>query len=411
MTTNAALTKTAVRTSEDTLREVIEALAPMERLAGSEQEREAAEWIAARLTRAGAPARVEEETFRDGYAGIIAGLAAAGAASGLLGMSRIGRRFGAVGGAAAAALIADDISNGARPVRRALRNEKTTWNVVAEAGDRGAERTLVVLAHHDAARTGLIFDPGFQQQLIERFPGIVERIDTSLPLWWPVIGGPLLAAAGAATGRRKLAATGAALSAVAAAALADIERSSVVPGANDNLSAVAVITALAESLAAHPVDGLRVELVSVGAEEVIQGGIYGYCDRHLAHLDREQTWFLNIETVGGPSLAMLEGEGAVVMEDYFDRTFRDLIARVADRDGVPLRRGMRGRTSTDSVIPSRMGIPTATVVALDRYKALPNYHRMTDTPENLCWSTIGCAVDLADSVVRELAVTAMPPEV
>ena len=101
-------------------------------------------------------------------------------------------------------------------------------------------------------------------------------------------------------------------------------------------------------------------------------------------MDREQTWFLNVETVGGPSLALLEGEGCVVMEDYFDRPWRDLIGRVAERDGIPLRRGMRARTSTDSVVPSRMGVPTATLVAINRYKALSNYHRMTDTPENIC---------------------------
>jgi hypothetical protein len=127
-------------------------------------------------------------------------------------------------------------------------------------------------------------------------------------------------------------------------------------------------------------------------------------------MDRERTWFLNIETVGGPSLAMIEGEGGFIMEDYYDRPWRDLIANVADRDGVPLRRGMRARTSTDSVIPSRMGVPTATIVALDRYKALSNYHRMTDTPENIRYPTVACAADLAESVARELAVTAPPPD-
>ena len=114
-------------------------------------------------------------------------------------------------------------------------------------------------------------------------------------------------------------------------------------------------------------------------------------------MDREKTFFLNVETVGGPSLALLEGEGCVVMEDYFDRPFRDLIGRVAEREGIPLRRGMRARTSTDSVVPSRMGVPTATVVAIDRYKALSNYHRMTDTPENICWPTVACAADLAEA--------------
>lgn len=408
MTTNAALTLTAARTPEATLREVVEALAPIERRAGSEGERQAAAWIADRLSDAGAPARVEEARFRGNFAGVIAGLAAAGAASGLLAASRARRRLGALGGAAAAALIADDVSNGARPLRKLVRREQTTWNVVAEAGDPNAERTLVVLAHHDAAQTGAIFDPSFQRALIDRFPGIVERRDTSLPLWWGTLAGPLLAAAGGASGSRALARAGTALSALSAASLADIERSPTVPGANDNLSAVAVLVALAEALRERPIEGLHVHLVSVGAEETLQGGIYGYCERHLAAMDRERTWFLNVDTVGSPSLALLEGEGCVVMEDYFDRPWRDLIARVAEREGIPLRRGMRSRSSTDAVIPSRMGVPTATLVSLDRYKALSNYHLMSDTPENLCYATVACAADLAEALARELAATARP---
>src|SRR5690606_32149378 len=156
------------------------------------------------------------------------------------------------------------------------------------------------------------------------------RIDTSLPLWWLVLSGPLMAAAGGISGKRGLARAGALISAGSAATMADIQRHDVVPGANDNLTAVAVLVAMAEALAADPIENLRVQFVSAGAEEVLQGGIYGYCERHLAKLNRERTWVLNIETVGGPSLALLEGEGPVVMEDYFDRPWRDLIAQVAD---------------------------------------------------------------------------------
>ena len=111
----------------------------------------------------------------------------------------------------------------------------------------------------------------------------------------------------------------------------DIARSPIVPGANDNLTAVAVLVALAERLRAQPPEGLRVLLVSCGAEEVLQGGIYGFARRHFPALDRDRTWFLNLETLGSPKLIMLEGEGPVVMEDYHDRSFRDLVARAAER--------------------------------------------------------------------------------
>ena len=391
--------------AEATLREVVESLEGMVREAGEPGEREAAEWIAARFERAGArEVTIDEEAFHDGFAGMLGRLAAGAAAAGAL--SAATGRFGKLGaaiGAGAAALIADDISNGFRPWRKAVMGEKTTTNVVAECGDPDGERTLVVLGHHDSAHTGAVFDPTFQRLLGERFPGIIERIDTSLPQWWGLLAGPLLVAAGGASGRRGLTAAGAAVSAAGAALMEDIERGEVVPGANDNLSSVAAMVAVAEALRDRPVQGVRVILASCGAEEILQGGIYGFCDRRLAPLDRERTWVLNLDTVGSPGLVLLEGEGPVIMEDFFDVTWRDLIAKVAEREGIPMRRGMRARASTDTVIPSRMGYPTACLVSVNRYKALPNYHWPTDTSENLSYPTVACAADLTEALVRELA--------
>jgi Zn-dependent M28 family amino/carboxypeptidase len=183
----------------------------------------------------------------------------------------------------------------------------------------------------------------------------------------------------------------------------DIARSPVVPGANDNLTGVAVLVALAERLRARPVYGLRVVFASCGAEEVIQGGIHGFARRHFPALDRERTWFLNLETLGSPRLILLEGEGPVVMEDYHDRAFRDLICRVADRSGAHLRRGLRSRNSTDAVIPSRAGYPTATLCSMNRHKQLSNYHLMSDTPENVNYRTVHQALVVAEAVARELA--------
>ena len=403
MTTNAALTPAAAKTPEATLREVVEALAPIERLAGSEGEREASEWIAARLGEAGLEARVEEERFYDGFAAQIATLSAAAAAAGLAALTRRGRALGLIGGAVAGALIADDISNGPRAFRRLAGEERATWNVVAEIGPANAERTLVLLAHHDAARTGRIFSQAGQRALGELAPGVVERLDTSLPVWWPVLAGPALVVVAGATGRRGLAAAGAALSAATAATLTEVARSPVVPGANDNLSAVAALVAVAEELQRDPVEGLRVVLASCGAEEVLQGGIHGFAARHLAEMDRERTWVLNLDSVGSPELALLEGEGELVMEDFFDRGWRDLIARVAERERIPIRRGLRSWASTDTVIPSRMRFPTACLVSVDEYKAISNYHWPTDTPENLNYPTVACAADLALALARELA--------
>lgn len=395
---------TALPTELTTMREVVERLAPIERAAGAPGEKEAADWIVERLRATGAQnARVEEEPFYGGYPRLHAKLSAVGVGAAVAGLaSRRLRGPAALAGLGAGLAIADDCSNGVRIARRTLQNPSKTWNVVAEAGDLSGQHTIVVCAHHDAAHSGKFFESDLQDRIIARFPGIVERIDTSLPNWWPTILAPTLAGIGAIRGNRKIMIAGAAMSAIAAAVFSDIARSPIVPGANDNLSAVALIVALAERLRARPVAGVRVLLVSLGAEEQLQGGIYGFMARHKHELDRDSTYFLNFDTVGSPELIMLEGEGTTVMEDYYHRPFRDLVARVAERADAPLRRGMRSRNSTDAVLMSRAGYPTACFSSIDRHKALSNYHQMSDTPENLIYETVMHAVTVAESVIREL---------
>ncbi len=395
------------RVDRDDLARTLRELAPIDRAPCSEGEHEAARWIAARLGALGCEVAVEEGEAFPSYAPALAQLSALGLASAALALLGA-RRLATAVGAAATAAIADDVSNGSRAFRRATMRTRPTWNVVARSGDEAAPRTLVVLAHHDAAPTGAIFDPALQRALSERFPGLIERIDTSPPVWFPVAAGPALVAWGARRGSTRMLAAGAALSAGSTAAFADIARSPTTPGANDNLTAVAALVALAAALAERPIPGLRVLLVSAGSEEALQGGMRAFAARHFGALDRDRTFFLNLETLGSPRLAMLEGEGPLVMEDYARLEYRDLVARCAADAGIPLRRGLRSRASTDAVIASRAGYPTTTLISIDRHKALSNYHAMTDTPERVDLGTVASAVALTEAVARTLATARWP---
>ena len=145
----------------------------------------------------------------------------------------------------AAAGIASDFPPGKRLLRTAL-PRRTTYNVVCELGPADAERTVVLIAHHDAAHSGLVFHPALPE-IADRL-GMIERSDTSPPLMAPVLGGPLLAALGALTGSRLLTRLGVLFGAGAAAAMAEIGLREVVPGANDNGTAVIALLALAERL-------------------------------------------------------------------------------------------------------------------------------------------------------------------
>ena len=62
--------------------------------------------------------------------------------------------------AGAALALVDEIDCGSYAFRKLLGRRKTAVNVIAERGDPDAPRTVVVMAHHDAAQSGLIFHSG-----------------------------------------------------------------------------------------------------------------------------------------------------------------------------------------------------------------------------------------------------------
>jgi hypothetical protein len=258
------------------------------------------------------------------------------------------------------------------------------------------------VAHHDAAPSGVVFEQGLTRRLADRFPGMMERMTSNPPLWWPVVAGPALVAVGSAVGNRAVRRAGMVASLLALAAMVDIGSRPPVPGANDNLSGVAVLVALAEALRARPLYGLRVLLVSAGAEEALQEGIRGFAADHFGSLPADRTWFVNVDTVGSGRLVLLEGEGPLRMHDY-DTDFKDLVARCAAERGIALLRGLRSRNSTDGAVPRRYGYPVATLVSVDGQKLIPHYHLDSDTAENVDYGCVAATVRLVESVARTLA--------
>jgi len=154
------------------------------------------------------------------------------------------------------------------------------------------------------------------------------------------------------------------MAAGSALAFLDIGTRTVVPGANDNLTAVAVILELARLLRERPVHGVRVLLVSTGSEESFMEGMRGWVRRHGAELDPARTRVVVLETLGSPDLILLEGEGMIWMNDY-DAEVRDFLADSAQRAGVPLRRGLRLGFATDALSALRAGLRVPTLASCD----------------------------------------------
>lgn len=386
---------------QDWLRERLIELERIERPSASAGELQAANWLAGEFRKLGGEARIERERAHGSYWWPIGIGTALGVAGGLAGR-RPGfraRLAGALLGAAGAAAIATDFPPRPRYLRKLL-PQRETYNVVCELGDPGAERTVVLVSHHDAANAGLVFHPGIPD-LVSR-TGIFRHLDTSPMLMAPVLAGPLLGAAGALAGKRSLATAGALLSAGSTASMADIGLRSVVPGANDNGTAVIALLELARRFLADPPEGLRLILLSTGSEESFSEGMKGFGERHFPDLPVSSTFFINMDTIGSPHLTVLRGEGFLKMFEY-PAAALELADRSAGEEGIELMENLRIRNGTDGLEALAAGYPVVSICSCTEHKQPANYHWPNDIADNVNFDTVESGIRLAEAMTRRLS--------
>ncbi|MGZ5314927.1 MAG: M28 family peptidase [Solirubrobacterales bacterium] len=385
------------------LRAELGELTAIERPSASEGERRAAEWLAARLREAGARGvTIEEEPDANGTYWVPLGLlAGAGVLAGIAARrgGPLGRSAAAAVGAAAAALAADEMPPGRRRFRRMLR-KRSAWHVLGELGPADAERTVVLMSHHDSAHSAFFFNPAITEAIGERAPWLFERNDTSPPLMWPVVAGPGIVAAGAGLGSRALSGLGTAISAGTAAFMADIAARGPVPGANDNGTGCVAQIAIARALVADPTESVRVLLLST-SEEALCEGMGLFMDRHGHELPVDRTFFLCLDTIGSPNLLVLRGEGMLRMREYPAASL-ELLDSTAAELGIELVPNLRLRNATDGVFPLAAGYQCASVASCNEFKNPSNYHWPTDTAENVDYDTLTDAIRFAEAVIRRL---------
>lgn len=380
------------------LRTKLEALEKIDRPSASAGELRAAEWIVDQLREVGAEARVEAENAHGTYwwpigIGTFAGML--GAVLSLRGRRIIGSLLGAFG----VATIATDFPPASRPMRRFLPKRKTS-NVICEMGDPEAEKTVVFVSHHDAAHAGFVFHPGIPELVAKT--GMFKAMDTSPMLMAPVIGGPALTALAGLTGSSRLARLGFAFSAGSTAAMVDIGARKVVPGANDNGTAVVALLELAQRFKADPPPGLRIILLSTGAEESFSEGMKAFGERHFPQLAKESTFFINLDTVGSPHLTVLRGEGFLKMYEYTEEALA-LADRTAEEIGVELVPNLRIHNGTDGLEALAAGYATVSICSCTQHKQPANYHWPSDVSDNVDFGTVVDAINLSEAMARRLA--------
>lgn len=366
------------------LREDVEALSSLRRRTTTAGERESAEWVAGRLRELGAeevrvlPFRGQSTWAWAFVAHLLAGLIA----------SRIRRRLGRLLGILVAISFELDVSARDQWLRRLLPGG-TGHSVEARIPSDGpAERTLVLVAHHDAAHTGLVWGPLAN--------ATNRRRSARTGHAYPVHALPLVGLLAAATGRGPLRRFARLLLAASAALAGQAASSPTVPGANDNATGVAAVLELARRLREKPLPGVEVVIVSPGGEEAGSVGMQAWMRGPGRSLDRRSTLVVNLDAIGsGGHLVVTRREG---LTGWFDRDSVDLAEQGARIAGIDAPREVTFPNVTDAFVARDAGLRVVSILSYED-GWIGNLHMPSDVPENVEWATVESAIALSEGIV------------
>jgi hypothetical protein len=369
---------------------IIERLAPPEgRLPGSEEDRRTVGMLAAELESMGRPAEVEEIRVRPAWQltfAIFAALAAAGTV-----LSSIVPPAGAVILLLTAAAMYGDLAAGFHTFRLFF-PRRATGNVIStERRERPAAR-VIMAAHHDSGRTGLLY--------ALRVPSLRRRRATLTSplhfLFWTVM--VALVAAIVRLAMDELGALDVVQFVLAAifltyvVLLLDSAAAAPSPGASDNASGVAALLEAARRLTAEPPELIETWVFLTGAGDAGALGMRAWLEEHGGSLRGVPTYFVNVKGAGNGHVCHVVGEGYATLVRNDER-----LARLAERAGSERH---VWRIGTDASVAASHGHAAITLTCLNDRGRIEHSHRPSDTAENVDAGAVERATDTLERLVR-----------
>ena len=288
---------------------------------------------------------------------------------------------------------------------RRLMPRRWSRNVTSSGTNPAASATVVLTAHHDSARSGMIFAQRRRPlRLLRRFRNLAGPIDL---VFWTMIVALAMAVVRLLAGFDADEATPLTIAEfvatvvlmVAFTLFIDIALSEPVPGANDNASGVAAVLEVGQRLDANPPANLNVWLVFPGAKEGITLGIREWMRAHQDELDPRRTFFVNVDNVGTGRPRVVGAEGYVILYQHDARLIQLATSLLPDDDD---RTPLVWRLGTDGVIPAMRGFPSVTICCTDEYGRIPNFHRQSDDVDRIEPEVVEDVADLTELLVRRI---------
>lgn len=175
------------------------------------------------------------------------------------------------------------------------------------------------------------------------------------------------------------------------------EKANKVPGAVDNLSAVAIVLGIGKYLKQNPdivPENTEIRLISFGCEEAGLRGAFSYVEDHYEELKTMNAICINmdgIQSINNISIIDFEPTTRTKHSEYVVK----VLTQSAKDLGMPTSKFSLGGSSfvekligqvtggTDATAFSKAGLKAATIVAMDLKQMLKFYHQPTDTLDKI----------------------------
>jgi hypothetical protein len=175
------------------------------------------------------------------------------------------------------------------------------------------------------------------------------------------------------------------------------ERANNVPGAVDNLSAVAIVLGLGKVLKNNKdfiPKNTEIRLISFGCEEAGLRGAYRYVEKHLDELNKFEAECVNMDGIQSrENIAIIDFEPSTRTK-HSEMVVKKII-NAASSSQIKVKASALGGSNTlekifgqvtggtDATAFSKAGVKAATITAMDLKKMLKMYHQPTDTLDKI----------------------------
>lgn len=268
-------------------------------------------------------------------------------------------------------------------------------NVIAKiAAKNRAKQTIYLVGHLDSQKQRFQFPPS---------PYWIMKAQTSLPIVLGGLGGLLLLVT-AFTAPQSQAwwiwLLGAAYVWGLAGGIFD-ETQPHVEGANDNATAVSLLLGAAETLKESPLENTDVVLLFTGCEEVGCVGMESYLESYAP--PKENTFWIDIEMVGTGDLCYVTKHGISYLTHYAPHSTMVKLAEETAQAHPEF--GVQGKDMVmleEIANLQRRGYQAICVSGYDENGMLPNWHRVSDTLENIEPETLSRAAGFVWALIGKI---------